>query len=126
MWSSSSKNLNNLTSNIIPNAKPQNISQEQLPIYQTPIKQSLNIQNNNDTPLKLGFNLYLGNLWSSGHLPGNIGEIPLNNSVNQHNREANILLLKSSIEKSDYRLTPMSEIKNNDLIGYGLLNTKMN
>ena len=126
MWSSSSKNLNNLTSNLIPNAKPQNISQEQLPIYQTPIKQSLNIQNNNNTPLKLGFNLYLGNLWSSGHLPGNIGEIPLNNSVNQHNREANILLLKSSIEKSAYRLTPMSEIKNNDLIGYGLLNNMNN
>ena len=53
----------------------------------------------------------------------------MNNSVTQNNREANMLLFKSSMEKSGYKLTPMSEVKNinnSNLIEYGLNNNYPN
>jgi hypothetical protein len=99
---------------------------EQGPIYQTPIKQSLNVQGNNDTPLQFDFNFYFGNLWSSGHIPAQNIEIPINNSVTQHNREANMLLFKSSLEKSGYKLTPVSEMKNSNINDYGINNNLNN
>jgi len=99
---------------------------EQGPIYQTPIKQSLNVQGNNDTPLQFDFNFYFGNLWSSGHIPAQNIEIPINNSVTQHNREANMLLFKSSLEKSGYKLTPVSEMKNSNINEYGINNNLNN
>ena len=44
-------------------------------LYQTPIKQFENIQNNNNniniTPFRFDFNNYFGNLWSSGKIPNN-------------------------------------------------------
>ena len=122
MWPSNSRNINNIPSKQIPNEQPKNNIPESVPIYQTPIKQSLNIQRNNDTPVQFDFNFFFGNLWSSGHLPGHNVEIPMNmnNSVTQNNRETNMLLFKSSMEKSGYKLTPMSEIKNNNMIGCGL------
>ena len=126
MWPSNAQNINNI--NNIP-SKPIQIDQskntipEQVPIYQTPIKQTLNIQRNNDTPpLQFDFNFYFGNLWSSGHIPIHPVEMPMNNSVNQNNRETNMLLFKSSMEKSGYKLTPMSEVKNTNIIEYGLNN----
>jgi hypothetical protein len=99
---------------------------EQGPIYQTPIKQSLNVQGNNDTPLQFDFNFYFGNLWSSGHIPAQNIEIPINNSVTQHNRETNMLLFKSSLEKSGYKLTPVSEMKNSNINDYGINNNLNN
>jgi hypothetical protein len=53
----------------------------------------------------------------------------MNNSVSQLNREANMLLFKSSMEKSGYKLTPMSEVKNinnSNLIEYGMNNNYPN
>ena len=122
MWPSNSKNINNLSTRAIPIEQIKNNINEPAPIYQTPIKQSLNVQGNNDTPLQFDFNFFFGNLWSSGHIPNQNMEIPLNNSVAQPNREANILLFKSSLEKSGYKLTPASEIKNSNIIDYGIPN----
>ena len=126
MWPSNSKNINNLNARSITMDQNKNNINEPGPIYQTPIKQTLNVQGNNDTPLQFDFNFYFGNLWSSGHIPAHNIEIPINNSVTQHNREANILLFKSSLEKSGYKLTPVSEIKNSNLIDYGMTNNLNN
>ena len=130
MWPSNAQNLNNInniTSKQVQIDQTKNTIHEQVPIYQTPIKQSLNIQRNNDTPpLQFDFNFYFGNLWSSGHIPLPQVEIPLNNNMNQSNRDTNMLLFKSSMEKSGYKLTPMSEIKNSNTIEYGLNNNMNN
>ena len=132
MWPLNSQNIpniNNLQQKPNPLDQTKNNIPEQLPLYQTPIKQSLNIQRSNDTPpLQFDFNFYFGNLWSSGHIPQHI-DTSMNNSVSQLNREANMLLFKSSMEKSGYKLTPMSEIKNinnSNLIEYGLNNNYPN
>ena len=121
MWPLNSQNIPNISSKPIKN----NITEE-VPLYQTPIKQSLNIQRSGDTPpLQFDFNFYFGNLWSSGHIPAGHVDISMNNSVNQHNRETNMLLFKSSMEKSGYKLTPMSEVKNinnSNIIEYGMNN----
>jgi hypothetical protein len=122
MWPINSQNINNINTRGIPIDQNKNNINETTPIYQTPIKQTLNAQGNSETPLQFDFNFYFGNLWSSGHIPAqNIG-IPLNNSVTQLNRETNMLLFKSSLEKSGYKLTPVSEIKNSNIIGYGMTN----
>ena len=120
MWPSNSKNINNLAEKPITIDQNKNNINEPGPIYQTPIKQTLNVQVNNDTPLQFDFNFYLGNLWSSGHIPPPHIEIPINNTVTQHHRETNLLLFKSSMEKSGFELTPVSEIKNSNIIEYGL------
>ena len=122
MWPINSQNINNInTRGISIDQNKINIC-ETTPIYQTPIKQNLNAQGNSETPLQFDFNFYFGNLWSSGHIPAqNIG-IPINNSVTQLNREANMLLFKSSLEKSGYKLTPLSELKNSNIIHYGMAN----
>ena len=125
MWPLNSQNIPNISSKQIKN----NITEE-VPLYQTPIKQSLNIQRSGDTPpLQFDFNFYFGNLWSSGHIPAGHVDISMNNSVNQHNRETNMLLFKSSMEKSGYKLTPMSEVKNinnSNIIEYGMNNNNLN
>ena len=124
MWPLNSRNIPNISSKPIKN----NITEE-VPLYQTPIKQSLNIQRSGDTPpLQFDFNFYFGNLWSSGHIPAGHVDISMNNSVNQHNRETNMLLFKSSMEKSGYKLTPMSEVKNinnSNIIEYGMNNNNL-
>ena len=87
-------------------------------IYQTPIKQFENIQNNNNSnssPFRFDFNSYFGNLWPSGQIP--------NNQLIQQQQQLNLspILLykdnnpfyKKSIEKS-YKLTPISQIKNSN------------
>ena len=129
MWPLNSQNINNLQQKSIPIDQTKNNIPDQLPLYQTPIKQSLNIQRSNDTPpLQFDFNFYFGNLWSSGHIPQHI-DTSMNNSVSQLNREANMLLFKSSMEKSGYKLTPMSEVKNinnSNLIEYGMNNNYPN
>ena len=129
MWPLNSQNIpniNNLSQKPLPIDQSKNNISEQVPLYQTPIKQSLNIQRTNDTPpLQFDFNFYFGNLWSSGHIPAQHVDVSMNNSVTQHNREANMLLFKSSMEKSGYKLTPMSEVKNinnSNIIEYGLNN----
>ena len=119
MWFSNPQKINNISQKQIPIEQPKSNTPGPAPIYQTPIKQSLNIQRNNDTPVQFDFNFYFGNLWSSGHIPGHNIEIQ-NNSVTQNNRETNMLLFKSSMEKSGYKLTPMSEIKNINIIEYGM------
>ena len=124
MWPLNSQNIPNISSKTIKN----NITEE-VPLYQTPIKQSLNIQRSGDTPpLQFDFNFYFGNLWSSGHIPAGHVDITMNNSVNQQNRETNMLLFKSSMEKSGYKLTPMSEVKNinNNIVEYGMNNNNLN
>ena len=122
MWTSNSKNINNLSNRPITLEQNRNNINEHIPIYQTPIKQALNVQGNNETPLQFDFNFYFGNLWSSGHIPPIHKEIPINNSITQHNRETNLLLFKSSMEKSGYKLTPNSEIKNSNIIDYEITN----
>ena len=128
MWPLNSQNIPNIT-NISSKQIKNNITEE-VPLYQTPIKQSLNIQRSSDTPpLQFDFNFYFGNLWSSGHIPAQHVEVAMNNSVNQQNRETNMLLFKSSMEKSGYKLTPMSEVKNinnNNLVEYGMNNNLNN
>ena len=132
MWPLNSQNIPNISNiqqKILPSDQTKNNIPDPIPLYQTPIKQSLNIQRSNDTPpLQFDFNFYFGNLWSSGHLPQHF-ETSMNNSVTQNNREANMLLFKSSMEKSGYKLTPMSEVKNinnSNLIEYGLNNNYPN
>ena len=126
MWPTNSQNMNNINNKPIQIVQNKNNITDPVPIYQTPIKQSLNVQGNNDTPLQFDFNFYFGNLWSSGHIPGQNIEIPINNSVTQHNRETNMLLFKSSLEKSGYKYTPVSEMKNNNMIDYGINNNLNN
>ena len=126
MWPSNSKNINNLNTRVLQIEQIRNNIIEQGPIYQTPIKQSINVQENNETPLQFDFNFYFGNSWSSGHIPVQNNEIPINNSVTQFNREANLLLFKSSLEKSGYKLTPVSENKNTNIVEYGIANNLNN
>ena len=126
MWTSNSKNMHNLNPRAIPIDQNKNNYADKVPIYQTPIKQSLNAQGNIETPLQIDFNFYFGNLWSSGHIPAQQIEIPNNNSVTQHNRESNLLLFKSSLEKSGYKLTPISENKNGNIIDFGITNNLNN
>ena len=122
MWPINSQNINNINTRGIPLDQNKFNINETTPIYQTPIKQSLNAQGNSETPLQLDFNFYFGNLWSSGHIPAQSNGIPINNSVTQLNRETNMLLFKSSLEKSGYKLTPVSELKNTNIIDYGMTN----
>ena len=81
-------------------------------LYQTPIKQFENLQNNNNcntTPFRFDFNHYFGNLWSSGQMPNNqLLQQQINLSPSQF--KDNIPFYKKSIEKS-YKLTPISQIK---------------
>ena len=83
-------------------------------LYQTPIKQFENMQNNNNcniTPFRFDFNYYFGNLWSAGQIPNNqLLESNINLSPSQINKE-NLFFFKKSIEKT-YKLSPMSQIKN--------------
>ena len=86
-------------------------------LYQTPIKQLENIQNNinnnnnnNTTPFRLDFNYLFGNLWSAGHIPNNqLIDQNINLSPNQLNKE---FFYKKSLEKS-YKISPLSQMKNN-------------
>ena len=126
MWPSNTKNINNLNTRVLQIEQIRNNIIEQGPIYQTPIKQSINVQGNNETPFQFDFNFYFGNSWSSGHIPVQNNEIPINNSVTQLNRETNLLLFKSSLEKSGYKLTPVSENKNTNIIEYGITNNLNN
>ncbi len=83
-------------------------------LFQTPIKQIENNQNNpnyGSTPFRFDFNYYFGNLWSAGQIPNNqLIEQNMNLSPNQINKE-NLFLCKKSIEKT-YRLSPISHLKN--------------
>ena len=115
MWSINTQNINELNRNSKKNEHNNNIN-EQGPIYQTPFKQSLNIERNNDTPLQIDFNFYFGNLWSSDHAPSQHFEIPINKSVTKNNSETNLLLFKSSLEKSGYKLSSISEIKSSNIV----------
>ena len=85
-------------------------------LYQTPIKQLENIQNNinnnnnNTTPFRLDFNYLFGNLWSAGYIPNNqLIDQNINLSPNQLNKE---FFYKKSLEKS-YKISPLSQMKNN-------------
>ena len=119
MWPLSSQNINDLNRNSKKNEHNNNIN-EQGPIYQTPFKQSLNIERNNDTPLQIDFNFYFGNLWSSEHIPSQHFEIPINKSVTKNSSETNLLLFKSSLEKSGYKLSSISEIKSSNIVDKAL------
>ena len=128
MWTSNSKNINNLNTRVLQIEQIRDNIIEQGPIYQTPIKQSINVQGNNETPLQFDFNFFFGNSWSSGHIPvqNNEIQIPFNNNVTQMNRETNLLLFKSSLEKSGFKLTPVSEINNTNIIEHGISNNLNN
>ena len=126
MWPQNFQNINNLNTRQLSIEQNNNNINEPGPIYQTPIKQSLNANGNNETPLQFDFNYYFGNLWSSGHIPLKNIEIPMNNSVTQHNKETNMYIFKSSLDKSGYKLTPVSEIKNSNIIEYGISNNMNN
>ena len=93
----------------------------QNPLYQTPIKQSLNLRdNNNKGPYQFDFNFYFGNIWSSGSIPRQNIDLYYHNSIAQRERETNLMLFKSSLEKSGFKLTPNSESKSSkiELLGY--------
>ena len=117
MWTSNSKNINNLSTRVLQIEQIRDNIIEQGPIYQTPIKQSINVQGNNETPLQFDFNFFFGNSWSSGHIPvqNNEIQIPFNNNITQMNRETNLLLFKSSLEKSGYKLTPEQTVQYKDI-----------
>ena len=124
MWSSNSKNINSINSKFIPIDKNnENNINEIRPLYQTPIKQSINFKGNNDTPIQFDFRFYFNNLYSSsGHIPRKSIDPSISNSFYHYNKESNILLFKSSLEKSGFKLTPSSEIKNNNFLGNGICN----
>ena len=63
MWPINSQNINNINTRGIPIDQNKININETTPIYQTPIKQSLNAQGNSETPLQFDFNFYFGNLW---------------------------------------------------------------
>ena len=106
--------------NIINNSSVNNKNQSEFNMeYQTPIKQFENIPINNNnvntTPFRFDFNQYFGNLWSSGKLPNNqLQNQQLMPSPSQYKKD-NLLFLKKSIDKS-YRLTPVSQMKDNNSI----------
>ena len=106
------KNSINFYPNLLGNSSSNN---EINLLFQTPIKQMDNLQNNtNSNPFHFDFNIYFGNLWSSGHLPNNpILDQPLNISPSQANKD-NFSFYKKCMEKSSYKLTPISQIKENN------------
>lgn len=116
MWggnSLSNRCQSNINKTQYPIPNPNSIQDYNI-LYQTPIKQFENIQNNNNcniTPFRFDFNYYFGNLWSAGQIPNNqLIEQNINLSPNQMNKE-NLYFCKKSIEKT-YRLTPISQLKN--------------
>ena len=96
-------------------------------LFQTPIKQMENIPNIvNSNPFHFDFNIYFGNLWSSGHMPKNQPFYPsLNISPTQINKD-NFVFCKKYIEKSSYKLTPISQIKNSNDSKNSLNNSNSN
>ena len=96
-------------------------------LFQTPIKQMENIPNiTNSNPFHFDFNIYFGNLWSSGHIPNNQPFEPsLNISPTQINKD-NFAFCKKYIEKSSYKLTPISQIKNSNDSNNSLNNSNSN
>ena len=106
------KNTINFYPNVVGNTTNNN---EINLLFQTPSKQIENLQNNtNSNPFHFDFNIYFGNLWSSGHLPNNpILDQPLNISPSQINKD-NFSFCKKYMEKSSYKLTPISQIKDSN------------
>lgn len=79
----------------------------QTPIKQTPITQSTPM--NCSSPFQFDFNLYFGNLFSSGHLPVQQRIEPM--SSTQAPKENNFFLFKPSFDRSYLKITPGSEYK---------------
>ena len=104
MWSQSLQS-SNISSKFIPISE---VSQNNLnQVYKTPIKQSL-IQNQfNTTPFNFNFNNFFGTLFSSGN---NYRPEQINNSPFLQNKD-NFFLFKTSLEKSNLKITPGSEYK---------------
>ena len=75
-------------------------------IYKTPIKQSLIQNQNNTTPFNFNFNTFFGTIFSSG----NYNPEQINNSPFLQNKD-NFFLFKTSLEKSNLKITPGSEYK---------------
>ena len=81
-----------------------------LQIYKTPIKQTL-INNNQNYTNSFNFDLnYFGTLFSSGNLLQKQQE-QINQSSFIPNRDCNFFLFKTSLEKSNFIITPGSEYK---------------
>ena len=96
-------------------------------LYQTPIKQFDNINNNNCniTPFHFDFNNYFGNLWSSGQIPNNQSLHPqMALSPSQLNKDI-LPFYKKSIEKS-YRISPISQIKDSNSHNNSIGNSNKN
>lgn len=114
MWSS-----NSLPQQYLADNKPNRNNNNSLGLeYQTPIKQSNNIQGNKGTPFQFDFNFHFGGLWSDGQMPNNPVNEPINSSNSQQNKDSNFLLFKASMERSGYKLSPSSEMKLNNNIDY--------
>ncbi len=104
MWSQSLQS-SNISSKFIPISE---VSQNNLnQVYKTPIKQSLIQNQNNTTPFNFNFNNFFGTLFSSGN---NYRPEQINNSPFLQNKD-NFFLFKTSLEKSNLKITPGSEYK---------------
>ena len=121
------KTSNNIYPNLMGNNNNNSNNEFNL-LFQTPIKQMDNLQNiQNSNPFHFDFNIYFGNLWSSGHMPNNPAlDSSLNVSPSQMGRE-NFALYKKFIEKSNYKLTPISQMKDsNSLLNKSISNEIIN
>ena len=119
------KTSNNFCPNLMTNNNNNNNNEFNL-LFQTPIKQTDNLQNmQNSNPFHFDFNIYFGNLWSSGHLPNNPC---LDSSLNvSPSQKENLGLYKKMIEKSNYKLTPISQNKDsNSLLNKSISNEIIN
>ena len=105
MWSQSLQSSNN-SSKFMPISEVSQIKNNLNQVYKTPIKQSLIQNQNNTTPFNFNFNTFFGTIFSSG----NYNPEQINNSPFLQNKD-NFFLFKSSLEKTNLKITPGSEYK---------------
>ena len=103
MWSQSIQS-SNISSKFMPISEVSQIKNNLSQVYKTPIKQSLIQNQNNTTPFN--FNTFFGTIFSSG----NYNPEQINNSPFLQNKD-NFFLFKSSLEKTNLKITPGSEYK---------------
>ena len=106
MWSQSIQS-SNISSKFMPISEVSQIKNNLSQVYKTPIKQSLIQNQNNTTPFNFNFNNFFGTLFSSGN---NYRPEQINNSPFLQNKD-NFFLFKTSLEKSNLKITPGSEYK---------------
>ena len=106
MWSQPS----NISSKFMPISEVSQIRTNLPQVYKTPIKQTLINNQNYSNPFNFDLNQYFGTLFSSDH-PIPKTQEQINQSPFIQNKDFNFFLFKTSLEKSNLKITPGSEYK---------------